>query len=250
MHGPRQRPGVQHLHVEAHVELVSQRRAKAFGEGLVIGIGAFDAQQHPLEEPGFGVLHLVGDDQRVFVGGARMGPHHVFHGRREEIDAAHDQHVIGAALNTANKAGMGAAIGSHAAVAHHDVTGPPSHQRTGLLVEMGEHQDTRGSVGHRLVGVRVEDFHVDEIFCQGRPELQRGVPADRLAFERAVTVEHLGPPLGLDPLARSGDGGPRLAADTDHVDTAGPKVHAAGIGRLGDVGHERGRTDHAARAVF
>ena len=113
---------------------------------------------------------------------------------------------------------MRAPVGRRSAIAHDHVAGPPAHQRTGLLVEMGEQQHAAGAVGHGRERLGMNDLGNDEVLGELRPELQIGLPRDRLAFERAIAIEHLGAPQPLQPRARAGNAATRLAADAGDRD--------------------------------
>ena len=144
-----------------HDEHGAQALADAVGEALVgVGVaGQLDADRQR------GVLldavrARAHEDVSADVG--REGADDFAHGAGEDVDAADDEHVVGAA--DAADARAGAAARARARLDAHVVAGAEAQERRGAVPEVGEDELAAGAVveGDRPLRLGVDELGVDE----------------------------------------------------------------------------------------
>ena len=184
-----------------------------------------------------------GLDQDVAADARRERAHDLADRRREDVDAAHDQHVVGAADAAHARAGAAAAAGARA---DDDVIArAEAQQRRGAVAEVGEHELAARAVLERDRGARlgVDQLGVHEAACAEVHAVlllalapQRGADvadAHRLGDARA--------PALLELRAEGRLAAARLARHEDAPHARRAQVEAALGGPLDEVGGVGGR---------
>ena len=173
---------------------------------------------------------------------------HAFDLRREHVDAADDQHVVGAAARLAH-AHRRAAAGALLVVQRADVTRAVAQQRQRLLADAGEHELAVFAVGQRLAGRRVDDLGVEEILVDVHAVLLDALARNARArdFRKAVDVVGLDGQQPLDLAAHLL--GPRLRAEDAGPEAQALRVDALVAHGLADVHRVRRRAAEDVRAV-
>ena len=158
---------------------------------------------------------------------------------REDVDPANHHHVVGAA-GEARDAAMGASAAAGLVDDVGQVVGAVAQKGHALLGQGGDHQLPFFAVGHRLAGVRIDDFKIEKVL----PEVQAVLlfaldgdarPAD---FAHTIDVKGLDGQAFLDGFAhvfrpglRAEDSG--LKRQRGRVDARVPEglAQIAGVGR-------------------
>ena len=167
----------------------------------------------------------------------------------KDIDAAHDQHVVGApdAADPRRGASAGATADAHA----HVVAGAEAQQRRRAVDEMGQHEFALGPVGDRLrrAGLRIDQLDMDEaaaaemhalLFLALAPEGNGDVAdAHRLDDARAPGRFELGPHRRLTAAG--------LARHHHPFHARLDEVHAALARPFGEMQRIGGRQRHRGR---
>ncbi len=143
--------------------------------------------------------------------------------RREQVHAAHDDHVVAAAgdlLDPAHRAGR-------ARQQPGQIPGPVAHDRHRLLGQAGEDQLAVVPVGQHLPGLGIDDLGVEVVL----PDVQAVLGLDALAGD--PRTDHLGQAVDVDrvqagPLLNLGAQvlGPRLGAEDADLQRAVARVQA------------------------
>src|SRR3954471_3089433 len=201
---------------------------------------------------------LDGDRQRRILLDARGGgahedvaadvgrerAHHLAHGGGEDVDAAHDQHVVGAA--DAADARAGTAARARARPDPHVVARTEAQQRRRTVLEVGQHELALGAVVHgdRVAGARIDQLGVDEpARAEVHPVLVLALAPQRDAdVADAHRLGHLRAPALLELRAERGLAAAGLAGHEDPLHAAVGEVVL--LGRVGGVG---GREHRALR---
>ena len=144
------------------------------------------------------------EDVAAHIRGERA--HDLAHRGREDVDPAHDQHVVGAPEAADARAGAAARARRRA---HVDVVpGPEPEQRRGAVPEMGEDELARGPVGQldRGARVRVDQLRVHEAAgAEVHAVLLLALAPERRAdVADAHRLGHAGAPALLEPRAEGG----------------------------------------------
>ncbi len=153
--------------------------------------------------------------------------------RREDVDAADDQHVVGAAGDAAH-ARRGTAAGAGLAPEPGDVAGAVAEHRHRLAGQRGDHQLARLAVGHRLERLGVQALDEEVVLLQVHPAARGAFAADAGPdhLRQAVVVEGEDVELVLDLAAHVL--GPGLAAEVPEAERERARVDAELAGRVGD----------------
>ena len=175
---------------------------------------------------------------------------HVFHLRREDVHAADDEHVVGAAGDLVH-AHQGAAAAAGLEEQPGDVLGAVADEREGLLGQGGEHQFAGLAAGQRFQGLRVDhlgqEVVLENVHAALRVEaFHAHARADDLG--QAVDVQRLDTQLALHLLAHVL--APRLGPVDAHPQfeiVRGDAGVAHGVGQVEGVG--RGGHEHGGAEV-
>jgi len=194
--------------LELHLEFV--HRAFAADDDLEVRLGLFNRKQH-----GFDL-------------------------RREDVDAADDQHVVGAiadALHAAQRAAAGALAGDQ----RRNVARAEAQERKGLFGERRENEFAALAVGKDLAGVGIDDLGIERVLEDVNAVLGHALAGDSGAddFGQAVDVDGLEGEPFLDGFAHLL--GPRLGAEEPHAQLERPWRHAIGEAFLGERERVGGR---------
>ena len=160
--------------------------------------------------------------------------------RREDVDAADDEHVVAAAadaLHAADRASARARLGDEGG----QVVRPVADHRHRALAQRGEHQFALGAVGQQLAGLRVHDLRVEVVLENVQPGLVRALDGHTRAddLREAVDVVRLDAAVRLDvPAHRLGPG---LRAENARAQRQLLDVHAQFAGPLDQVDEVAGR---------
>ena len=162
--------GLAHLHVDVQ----GIRVVLAAHDDLIVGgqVAAADLQQHFLDLRG------------------------------EDVHAADDEHIVGAAHGLGH-ADVGPAAGTGGPIQHADVAGAVAQQGEGLLGDGGEDQLALGAVGQDLAGVGVDDLGDEVVLTEVHAVLLGALVGDAGAGKlgQAINIIGLDAQLALDVAA-------------------------------------------------
>ena len=96
---------------------------------------------------------------------------HRLHLAGEDVHAADDEHVVGAARDAVH-AGVGAAADAGIGAQPGDVAGAVTDEREGFLGERGDDQLAQLAFGQHLAGLGVDDLGQEVVVVQVEPRLR------------------------------------------------------------------------------
>ena len=156
---------------------------------------------------------------------------------REDVDAADDEHVVGAAHGLCHT-DVGAAAGALFPVEHADILGAVAQQGEGLFGDGGEDQLALGAVGQDLAGVGVDDLGNEVVLADVHACLLGALVGNTGAGElgEAIDIIGLDAHLGLNVVAHLL--GPGLSAEDAglQLDLVLDAPLQDGFGQVGGVG--------------
>ena len=199
--------------------------------------------------------------------------HDGVHGARENVHAAHDEHVVGAAEDSAFE------HEARACASAHEVAGAVAEQGTRFAAERREDEFAGRAVSDGFAGFRIDDFRevgfLDDVqragfvflvkrACASVPNAPGGrVPpaviarffspleCDRADFRHAVVVEHLrAVPCGRDAFAHGGHAAAGLARDENFPHRGIAQRQSFTHGDLGEMQRVGRRAEQHFRAVL
>ena len=181
------------------------------------------------------------DGDHAADGGGEPGDH-LAHRGREEVDPAHDQHVVGAA--DAAGPGRGSPAGAGAGGEAHVVAAAEAQERRRAVAEVGIDELALGAVLERQRGAggRVDQLHMHQAPAgEVHAALRRALAPERDGdVADAHRLGEARAPGGLEPGAQVGLAAARLAGDEQAADARGGEVEALAGGALGEVQGEGG----------
>ncbi len=160
--------------------------------------------------------------------------HHALDRAREQVHAAHHDHVVDATQDAVVQTSEGPPAGAGRGVEPDQVAGAIANQRRADAPQVGEHELARRRRRDRRAGARVDHLGDELGFDQVDAAPSRAREAGRAHLGHTGVVDAARPPCLLDSIADLRDAGARLAGVDEHPDVARAQVEAELGGALGE----------------